>query len=196
MGRARELKILLRSLPQEPHAGGRIVVLAGEAGMGKTRLLSEVADIASGRGVKVLWSQLSEDPAVPPYFPWRLALRSCVQQTKKSELAADSGSAAPLIATIVPELADYLEVEPRHDDSDSPAARFQLFDSITRFLLRAATRQPLLLMFDNLQAADRSSLALLEYFSHQGACSPDSVIGTLRDSDLARKHPLRESLCR
>lgn len=187
---------MLRSLPLEPQTGGRIVILAGEAGMGKTRLLSELAEIASGRGVKVLWSQLSEDPAVPPYFPWRLALRSCVQQTQKSELAADSGSAAPIIATIVPELADFLEVKPRHDGSDSPAARFQLFDSITRFLLRAAARQPLLLMFDNLQAADRSSLALLEYFSHQVAGNPIAVIGTLRDSDLARKHPLRESLAK
>lgn len=194
MGRAHELSLLVRSLPQEPHLGGRIVVLAGEAGMGKTRLLSELAEIASGRGVKVLWSQLSEDPAVPPYFSWRLALRSCVQQTQKSELATDSGSAAPIIATVVPELADFLDVKPQPDDSDSPAARFQLFDSITRFLLRAAARQPLLLMFDNLQAADRSSLALLEYFSHQVAGNPVAVIGTLRDSDLAHKHPLRESL--
>jgi DNA-binding CsgD family transcriptional regulator len=194
VGRTHELKLLLRSLPLEPRSGGRMVVLAGEAGMGKTRLLSELADIAGGRGVKVLWSQLSEDPAVPPYFSWRLALRSYVQQTTKSELAADAGSAAPMIATIVPELADFLDVRPRHDNSDSPAARLQLFDSITRFLLRAAARQPLLLMFDNLQAADRSSLALLENFSHQLAGNPVAVVGTLRDSDLARKHPLRESL--
>jgi len=188
------LKLLLRSLPLEPRLGGRIVVLAGEAGVGKTRLLSEIAQIAGRSGVKVLWSQLSEDPAVPPYFSWRLALRSCVQQSTKSELAADAGSAAPIIATIAPEITDFLDVKPHHDYSDSPAARFQLFDAITRFLLRAAARQPLILMFDNLQAADRSSLALLEYFSYQVAGNPIAVVGTFRDSDLTRTHPLRESL--
>ena len=131
---------------------------------------------------------------MPPYFSWRLALRSYIQQTSKNELAADAGTTAPLIATIVPELADLLGIDPQHDESDSPAARFRLFDSITRFLLRAAGRKPLLLMFDNLQTADRSSLALLEYLSYQVAGNPIAVIGTFRDSDLARKHPLRESL--
>ena len=194
VGRRRELSLLLRALPIDPKPAGQFVVLSGEAGIGKTRILSEVADIAIDHGVKVLWSQLSEDPAVPPYFSWRMALRSYLHQANSDQLIADAGSGASEIATIVPELADALDVEPKHDESGSPAARFQLFDSVARFLQRASGRSPLLLLFDNLLAADRSSLALLEYFSFQIAGSPIAVICAIRDSDLTRKHPMRNAL--
>ncbi|MGW8368039.1 MAG: helix-turn-helix transcriptional regulator [Gammaproteobacteria bacterium] len=196
VGRARELGALVSSLSGERGSRGRLVALAGEPGMGKTRLLSELAEIAAGRGVRALWSQLPEDPAAPPYFLWKLALRASVQQSTKSELAEDAGSGAPHIAAIVPEFADFLGIEVERPPSDSPGARYQLFDAVTRFLLRSAARQPLAILFDNLHAADRSSLALLEYFAHQLAGSPIAVIGAFRESELTRMHPLRESMAK
>ncbi|MDX1507650.1 MAG: LuxR C-terminal-related transcriptional regulator, partial [Woeseiaceae bacterium] len=77
---------------------------------------------------------------------------------------------------------------------ERPADRYQLFDAVSRFLFRAARRQLLLILFDNLQFADRSSLVLLEHFCLQLAGQPVTVIAAFRDSDLDRIHPLRRSL--
>ena len=162
--------------------------------MGKTRLLGELADVAAARGAQVLWSQLNEVPAAPPYLPWKLALRSYVQKADRKEVADAAGSGAGDIAGLVPELGDLLGIERTNLQSQSPAARYQLFDAVTAFLMRAARRQPIIMLFDNLQLADRSSLALLEHFTHQLAGRPVTVIAAFRDSDLDRSHPLRRSL--
>jgi predicted ATPase len=171
-----------------------LVAVTGDAGIGKTRLLDELASIATTRGAKVLWSQLSEVPTAPPYLPWKLALRSYVLKTDKKGLAEDAGSGASDIAGLVPELGDLLGIERSIPHSQTPADRYQLFDVVTRFLLRAARRQPIVILFDNLQLADRSSLALLEHFCHQLAGHPITTIAAFRDSDLDRSHPLRKSL--
>jgi DNA-binding CsgD family transcriptional regulator/tetratricopeptide (TPR) repeat protein len=181
-------------LPGEDGSTGRFVVVAGEAGMGKTRLIAEFAEIAKGRGKRVLWSQMIEDPGAPPYFPWLLALRSCVQQSDDESLLADLGSGAADVADIVPELRERIALDHSRTASGSVAARYQLFDSVTRFLHRTAARQPLVLLFDNLHAADRSSLALLEYYCQQIAGTSVLVVAAYRESELSRRHPLRPVL--
>lgn len=159
--------------------------------MGKTRLIAEFADIAEAKGTRVLWSQMIEDPGAPPYFSWLLALRSCIQQSDNESLLADLGSSAADIADIVPELRDRLGLDHRQRPSDSAAARHQLFDSVTRYLLSTSARQPLVLLLDNLHSADYSSLALLEYFCQQIAGNPVMVVAAYRESELNRRHPLR-----
>ena len=194
VGRAAELDTLVRTFPDGDSAGGRFVAIGADAGMGKTRLLGELAGIAATRNAQVLWSQLNEAPAPPPFHPWRLALRSYVLKTDKKILAEDAGSGARDLAGLVPELGDLLGIEHASLDSQRPADRYQLFDAVSRFLISAARRQPLLILFDNLQLADRSSLVLLEQFCHQLAGQPVTVIAAFRDSELDRNHPLRRSL--
>ncbi len=137
-----------------------------------------------------------EEPGAPPYFSWLLALRSCIQQCDDEALIADLGSGAEDVADVVPELRERLQLETTRTATDSAAARFQLYDSVTRFLLRIAARQPLILLFDNLHSADRSSLTMLEYLCQQIAGSPILVIGAYRESELDRRHPLRTALNR
>ena len=196
IGRVRELAALKSSLPGENDSNGRFIALPGEAGIGKTRLLAAFADRARAGGHRVLWSQMVEAPVTPPYLPWRLALRSGIQHADDESLACDLGVGATDVAEIVPELKDRLDLDPRPGGSGAPAARYQLYDSVARFLLRAAARAPHVLLFDNLHSSDRSSLALLEYVCQQLIGNPLLIVAAYRESELGRQHPLRESLGR
>ena len=196
IGRREELELLARLLDESLGGQGRLVAISGDAGIGKTRLVGEVARLAADRGCRLLWSQMIEDPVAPPYFPWLLALRSGLQQIDDAMLRADLGSGASDVADIVLELRDRLGVPSSRPSADAAAARFQLFDSITRFLLALARRQPLVLLFDNLHLADRSSLALLEYICGQIATSATLIVIAYRASDMDASHPLRTTLAR
>lgn len=196
IGRARELETLNLALRDVDNNAGRFIAVVGEAGMGKTRLIAETAETAKTHGKQVLWSQVIEEPGAPPYFCWMLALRACLQQCDNDQLSADLGSGASTVAHIIPELRDRLDLPPGQALVDSAAARYQLFDSVTRFLLNVARRGPLVILLDNLHLADRSSLALLEYFCQQLANHPVLVVGAYRDSELHRRHPLRPVLNR
>ena len=87
---------------------GRLVTVVGEAGIGKTRLVAEIANIAADHGFNVLWSQMIEDPVAPPYTAWLLGLRGYLQQVDDDTLRADLGSGATFVADILPELRDRL----------------------------------------------------------------------------------------
>lgn len=175
---------------------GRLAALVGEAGIGKTRLMTETARLATGRGCRVLWSQMIEDPVAPPYLPWLLLLRDCLQQVDDDTLRADLGSGAADVADLVPELRDRLQLPASRPSTDSSVARYQLFDSVTRFLLAVARRQPVVLLLDNVHLADRSSLLLLEYVARQLINSPILMLMAYRGSELDDAHPLRETLTR
>ena len=196
VGRATELARFEQRLEETRGGHGRLVALTGEAGMGKTRLMAELARRAEAHGARVLWSQMIEDPAAPPYFPWLLALRGYVQQADDAVLAEDLGSSAVDVADLLPELRDRLRLPASRPPRDRDAARFQLYDAVTRLLLAAARRRPLVLLFDNLHLADRSSLRLLEYYGRHVQGSAALVVAAFRVSELADGHPLKEAIGR
>ncbi len=196
VGRKTEIAELGRLLEDSRAGRGRIVTIAGEAGIGKTHLMSEVAAIADAGGSQVLWSQMVEDPVAPPYLPWLLALRGYVQRADDQSLVADLGSGAGAVADILPELRDRLRLPASRPPKESDSARYQLFDSVTRFLLAIARRKPLVVLFDNLHLSDQSSLSLLEYYARQLTTTPALVIAAYRDSDVGASHPLRDALGR
>jgi DNA-binding CsgD family transcriptional regulator len=194
IGRTSELARVERLLAESGSGAGRLAALVGEAGIGKTRLMTEVARLGEARGCSVLWSQMIEDPVAPPFLPWLLLLRDVLAREDVAVLREDLGSGAADVADLVPELRDRLGLPPSSPSADSTAARFQLFDSVTRFLLAYARRRPLVLLFDNAHVADRSSLQLLEYYTRQLARSPALVILSYRGSELHADHPLRNTL--
>jgi DNA-binding NarL/FixJ family response regulator len=196
VGRTEELAQLGRLLEDSGAGRGRLVALAGEAGIGKTRLVTEMARLATARGCRVLWSQMIEDPVAPPFLPWMLALRDALSQLDADALREDLGSGAADVADLLPELRDRLQLAPSRPSADSVAARYQLFDSVTRFLLGLSRRQPLVLLLDNAHLADRSSLLLLEYYCRQITSSRTLVVLAYRASALQDGHPLREALGR
>lgn len=100
-----ELAALRGALDRACGGEDQLFVVAGEAGMGKTRLCQELAEAATRRGVQVLWGRCFEEPGAPPYWPWLQALRTLLDTGDDERLRALLGEGAAHIAAIVPELS-------------------------------------------------------------------------------------------
>ena len=195
VGRHREMGELKAALEGALSGRGRLVTLVGEPGIGKTRTSEELATYARMRGAQVLWGRCHESRGAPPYWPWVQALRAYVRDTEPEKVRLEMGAGAADIAEIVSDVKERipdLPASPRVEDPEQ--ARFRLFDSITAFLKTASRDQPLAIILDNLHWADKPSLLLLEFLAQEFADSRLLVIGTYRDVDLSRQHPLSETL--
>ena len=194
VGRQRELAELSAAREDALSGCGRLVMLAGEPGIGKTRTAQELASLAESRGAQVLWGRCYEENGAPPYWPWVQVIRAYVQQAGAEQLAAEMGTGAADIAEIVSELTDKLPGLETHPTIDPEQDRFRLFASITNFFKTASQSRPLILVLDDVHWADQSSLQLLECISREIMGSPLLVIGAYRDVELSRRHPLSETL--
>ena len=174
-------------------AGARCQLLVGEPGIGKTRASEELATYARVSGARVYWGRCREDEGAPAYWPWVQAVRAYARDADPVALAWQLGAGAPEVAQLVPELAEKLDVEPARG-LDSEEARFRLFDSVTSLLLAAARDRPLVIVLDDLHWADEPSLLLLRFAARELASSGLLILGTYRDVELGRHHPLARML--
>jgi hypothetical protein len=194
VGRDSELRELLHGLDEAGGGRGRLILLAGEPGIGKSRLADELASQAREQGCLVLWGRGWEDAGAPPYWPWVQALRTYLRNTPRDEARVQMAYGAGDIAQILPEVREiFPDVSPAKA-SESDAARFQLFDSAARFLHDAARARRLLIVVDDLHAADTPSIRFLRFLSSQLAEMPLLVVGTFRDVELTPEHPLTQAL--
>ena len=195
VGRELELERLRAALADALSGRGRLVMLAGEPGIGKTRIARELVREAAGRGARVLWGRCYEREGAPPYWPWLQAIRSYVDGCDPVELRAQLGAGAMAVGEVVPEVARCLgDVEPAAPLPDEKQARFRLLDSLASFLKRAAAVRPIVLVLEDLDAADAGSLGLLEFVAQDLGDARLLVVGAYRDVDLARGHPLARTL--
>lgn len=194
VGRERETEELRSSLEATLSGRGRAVMVAGEMGIGKTRLASELATYASLRGAKVLWGQCYEGEGAPSYWPWVQIVRSYAHDRDPKALSSEMGTGAVDIAQVVSEVRDLLPGLPQPAAGDPEQARFRLFDAITTFLKNAAESSPLVLILDDLQWADRASFLLLQFVAAQLRGSRILLVGTYREADIDDDHPLSEVL--
>jgi DNA-binding SARP family transcriptional activator len=195
VGRERELGTLLGALEDARSGRGRLVLVGGAPGIGKSRLAEELADRAAEAGAVVLWGRCVEAGGAPPYWPWVQALRSYLRTRPRGELRAELGPGASDIATIVPDVGLLLpDLDPAVALPDPPQARFRLFDSIAGFWKNASRACPFVVVLDDLHAADEGSLLLLEHVTRELADTRLLLIGTYRDTELSRGHPLAKTL--
>ncbi|MFQ6025972.1 MAG: helix-turn-helix transcriptional regulator [Dehalococcoidia bacterium] len=192
IGRQREMGALKVALDDTLSGQGRLVMLAGEPGIGKTRTAQELATTSQALGFQVHWGRCYEGEGAPPYWPWVQPLRSYVQQRDPNQLRSEAGPGAAAIAEIIPDVKGKLsDLEPL-PALEPEQARFRLFDSITTFLRNAAQSQPLMLLLEDLHWAHQSSLLLLEFIAQEMQGVPLLLIGTYRE--VGRGHPLSVSL--
>ena len=104
VGRQQEMAELRKALGDALGGRGRLVMLAGEPGIGKTRTAQELAMLAGQRGAQVLWGWCYEGEGAPPYWPWVQPMRAYVQQAAAEQLTAEMGPGAADIAEIVAEI--------------------------------------------------------------------------------------------
>jgi predicted ATPase/DNA-binding SARP family transcriptional activator/class 3 adenylate cyclase len=194
VGREPELELLESGLEDALGGRGRLFLLVGEPGIGKSRLADEFASRAKQRGAEVLWGRCWEAGGASAYWPWVQSLRSYVRTRDSEGLRSLVGGRAPELAQLLPELEDlYVDLPaPRTLDPDS--ARFRLFDSVTGFVRNAAREQTLVLVLDDLHAADEPSLLLLRFLAGELAEMPIIVVGTYREEDAVEDEPVSASL--
>jgi DNA-binding SARP family transcriptional activator len=183
VGRESERRLLGEAL--EAGLGGltQWVVLEGEPGIGKTRLLEHLAQSASQRGYQVLWGRCYESGAPPAFWLWLAALRGLVDASDPLPEPTQE-----LIDRLLSPAADVEHTGP------VDASRFRLFDAISVLLLRGATRRPLLLALDDVQWADRASLELIEYIAGTLVGAPVVIACTVRQLELARNDDVVHAL--
>ena len=195
VGRQREMGELKACLEDALSGRGRLVTLVGEPGIGKTRTAQELATYAGLRSAQVLWGRCYEEQGMPPYWPWVQAIRSYVRERDPDQLRSEMGAGAADIAEVVSDVKERLPDLKPPPQLDSPEqARFRLFDSITAFLKSASQKQPLVLVLDDLHWADQPSLLLLQFVARELGNSRLLLVGTYRDVELSRQHPLAETL--
>jgi DNA-binding winged helix-turn-helix (wHTH) protein/tetratricopeptide (TPR) repeat protein len=179
VGREREVARLRAQLRDVDSVRARLVLVTGEAGIGKTRLLEEVSR-APPPGLEVHWARASNVEGAPPFFLWRQCLRSVVRQrslkaVSRSFRAPAAGARKLLLG------ADQWQAD-EQVGWDSPTHRFRMFDAIAQAIAELSRQRTLVFVLDDLHAADLSSLLLLEFLLEQLA-TPLLVLAAIRDAE-------------
>ncbi|RIK45446.1 MAG: hypothetical protein DCC58_06385, partial [Chloroflexi bacterium] len=194
VGREHELDAARATLDGALAGRGQVLLVVGEPGIGKTRLVEEVGTYASVRGALVLWGRCYAWEGAPAYWPWVQLIRSYAHESDPQALRSELGQGAADVANVVSEIRERLPGLPDLPAIDPEQARFRLFDSITTFLKNAARRQPLMLVLDDLHWADKPSLLLLEFVAREIGRARLLILGTYRDVEVGRQHPLSQTL--
>ncbi|WP_281217617.1 helix-turn-helix transcriptional regulator [Microtetraspora fusca] len=186
MGRSGELGRLLSVLDAAEGGLAGVALVGGDAGIGKTRLVNEVRDLAEERGFTVLAGQCAELGDALPYLPLVDALRGLAEPDASG---GDALAAWPALRRLLPGAAPDAA-----GAATGALAQQQLFGSVLGLLACLAERRPVLLVFEDLHWADRSTRDLLVFLTRMLQRERVALIGTYRTDDLHRRHPLRPVL--
>ncbi len=191
VGRGPELERLLSTWQTALDGGAHAVLIAGEPGVGKTRLAGEWSGHAYEQGAVVLYGRCDEDLGAP-YQPFAEALRSLIPYLGTSLLRGLRGVEALL--SLVPGLTDVLPEVAAPTRADPDTERYALFDAVVAVLGRASTSAPIVLVLDDLHWAAKPTLLLLRHLLRFGEHTRVQIVGTYRSTDLDRAHPLAAML--
>lgn len=173
----------------------QLVLLAGEPGIGKTRLAAEFARRCASEGATVLVGRSDEESLVP-YQPFVEALnwyaRVCPEAELRAQLTAIGGGAE--LGQLMPELVRRITDLPVPAPMNVDGQRYRLFEAVRALLSAASSVRPMVVMFDDLHWADKPTLLMLRHLVRSSDASALCLVGTYRDSELARTHPLAEVL--
>ena len=171
-----------------------LALVGGEAGIGKTRLVEEFARVVRDRGARVLTGEcLRIGDGGLPFAPFVAALRELVRSVPAAELSALVGPGRSRLARLVPEL-DGPAIPEGHGLDSRRRARAQLFEAVLEVLERVARQRPLVLVIEDLQWADQSSLDLLSYLARVLREGPVFIVATVRSDEIRDRRPLLTQL--
>nr|WP_232065058.1 BTAD domain-containing putative transcriptional regulator [Mycobacterium cookii] len=191
VGRGRELEGLVSAWQTALAGGTHAVLIAGEPGVGKTRLAGEWSRQAYQLDAIVLYGRCDEDLGAP-YQPFAEALRSLVPCLGASRLRGMRGVEALL--PLVPGLTDLLPDLAAPTRADPETERYALFDAVVALLEVASAGAPVVLILDDLHWAAKPTLLLLRHLLRFGDRARVQIVGTYRSTDLDRSHPLAAML--
>jgi tetratricopeptide (TPR) repeat protein len=191
--RVEEMNVLKEAVYRAVHGEGGLVFIHGEAGIGKTRLIREVGAYARSRGVQVLYGRcpaLFRMDGVPPYVIWKEVIKDYLGECAPEQLQRVIGFYPAEVAKLVPELSQKLRAFPQSFPISPEQEQNRLFEAVSQFMINISQENPLLVVLDDLQWTDPSSLLLMHYFARGVQKTPLLLLGAYRSTDIDAKHPL------
>ena len=193
-GRTHETAALLRQLDLASEGATRVIMLAGEPGIGKTRLLEWLESRATRSGAAVLQGGGFQAEGMPPYLPIIEAFGRYIREADAERLRQALDRIDGILGTILPDIAGRLGDLSNAYDLPPEQARLRLFEAAGTFLSAIARSQPVVLLLDDLQWCDSSTLELLCYVTRTHNRSPLLLVGAYRDDEVADKPELQRAL--
>jgi tetratricopeptide (TPR) repeat protein len=193
VGRERELEILGKLLSEVEIGQGRIFFIAGEGGVGKTRLAREFTKIVKAKGVSTLYARSANGSNLLPYSVWVDCLRQFASEASVMSFLEICGEFAESMLKLLPEMSPLTNRQTSRGAEAEQQSVFELtgispiryFDAVSQFLFQLSNRGTLCVLLDDFQWCDRGSLDLLKHVASQGlAIHPLLILCFYRDTDL------------
>jgi len=191
--RTEEMDVLKEAVYRAVHGEGGLVFIHGEAGIGKTRLVRELGVYARSRGVQVLYGRcpaLFRMDGVPPYVLWKEVIKDYLETCTPEQLFRVVGFYPAEVARLVPEISQKLRSIPQSFPISPEQEQNRLFEAVSQFVTNISRETPLLVVLDDLQWTDPSSLLLLHYLARGVQKTPLLLLGAYRSTDIDARHPL------
>jgi len=193
INRVEELRVLKEAVDRAIRGEGGVVFLYGEAGIGKTRLARELGAYARLRGMQVLSGRcpaLFRMDGVPPYVLWKEVIKDYLETCAPAQLYKVIGYYPSEVSELVPELKQKLGAIPQSLPISPEHGRDRLFEAVSQFVTNISKETPLLVVLDDLQWTDQSSLLLMHYLARSVYRESLLLLGAYRDTDIDERHPL------
>jgi predicted ATPase len=191
--RTEEMNTLKEAIHRIVHGEGGLILVYGEAGIGKTRLLRELSAHAQSHGLHVLYGRcpaLFRMDGVPPYILWKEVIKDYLETCTPEQLHRVIGYYPAEVAKLVPELSQKLRNIPQSIPISPEQEQNRLFEAVSQFIANISREAPLIVVLDDLHRADPSSLLLLHYLARGVQRIPLLLLGAYRSTDVDAKHPL------
>jgi tetratricopeptide (TPR) repeat protein len=197
VGREREMAVLRAGLDDATSGRGRLFLISGEPGIGKSRLAEEISREAVQRKLRVVWGRCWEGGGAPAYWPIIQILRGFAEWSDFAQLVEALGSGITPLSVLVPEIVRPIpphgeRVHAEHTDPEQ--ARFRLFDAVARLFKCLAGQDPVLVVIDDLHDADAAALQMLRFMARALTAAPVVLIGTHREAEVERSPELRSAV--
>ena len=171
----------------------QVALISGEPGIGKSRLAAQAALDMHSRGAAALFGRSTED-VDPPHRPWAEALSHYVEHAPRAVIERHVERHGGELLRVVPGLTDRVPDVPAPKSTDAETERYMLRAAAIGMFVEATREQPVVVVLDDVQWADSQSLALLKHLVSSTADCELLVLGTHRESELTRGHPLNQVL--
>ena len=191
--RVGEMNMLREAADKAVRGEGGLVFLHGEAGIGKTRLTRELGAYARLRGMQVLYGRcpaLFRMDGVPPYILWSEVIKDYLEGCSPEQLYRVIGFYPSEVCKLVPELRQRLGAIPQSLPIGPEHERDRLFEAVSQFVTNISKEAPLLVVLDDLQWTDQTSLLLMHYLARGVYKTPLLLLGAYRETDIDDRHPL------
>lgn len=192
-GRVAERELLITAWKEAAEGSRRVVLVSGEPGVGKTRLVTELVRTAHEQGALLLWGRCAEELDVP-YQPFAEALRHYVHSVPADRLRDELGALGGEMTRLIPDLGHLVPGLPDPVRTEAETERHRLFEAVSDLLESVSRTTPIVLVLDDVHWADKPSLLLLRHVLRRPADTRLCILATYRDTDLDRSHPLSDVL--